>query len=57
MLQHTKAKPSDYRFDQLERGRLQEDDTALDGEGLSTTEYELISHEHGDLYTHLLVAI
>ena len=56
MLQHAKAKPSESRFDQLERGRLKEDNSDLE-DGLSTTEYQLLSSEQRDLYTHLLVAI
>ena len=57
MLHHTKAKPSESRFDQIEKGRLKGDNDDLDEEGLSTTEYKLISSEQRDLYTHLLVAI
>ena len=52
MMQHVKEKPAEDRFDKILEGRLGAAD-----EGLSTTNYSVISHVKRELYTHVLVAL
>ena len=52
MLGHQQSPPSESRFENLKKGRLR-----VDEDGLSNTQYTLISHVKRELYTHLLVAV
>ena len=52
MLQHVKEKPSDNRFDMLEKGRLMGSE-----EGLNSLNYSVISNVEREMYTHILVAL
>ncbi len=52
MLGHQQSPPSESRFENLKNGRLR-----VDEDGLSSTQYTLISHVKQELYTHLLVAV
>ena len=52
MLHHKQAEPSNDRFEQLQKGRLN-----VEEDGLNSIEYKVISHVQRDLYTHLLVSL